>query len=89
MTSYTFSIEQQGPPYSPVSPSNPMHPMSPTPVPPNAMTRNVTIGGTQKKIVSNQFNSPMGMYSDETLVEVAESNQVTYDDGGSIIWHKI
>ena len=44
---------------------------------PNAITRNVTIGGTPKKIVSTQFNSPIGMYSDETLAEVAETNQVS------------
>ena len=42
----------------------------------NAITRNVTIGGTPKKIVSTQFNNPIGMYSDETLAEVAETNQV-------------
>ena len=43
---------------------------------PNAITRNVTIGGTPKRIVSTQFNNPIGMYSDETLAEVAETNQV-------------
>ena len=51
-----------------------MHPYSPTP--PNAVTRNITVGGTPKKIVSTQFNSPIGMYSDEALIEAAEANQV-------------
>ena len=40
-----------------------------------AHTRQVNIGGAQKQVVSNQFNSPMGLYSDETLAEAAITNQ--------------
>ena len=40
-----------------------------------AHSRQVNIGGTQKQVVSNQFNSPLGMYSDDTIAETALTNQ--------------
>ena len=40
-----------------------------------AHVRQVNIGGTQKQVVSNQFNSPLGMYSDDTIAEAAITNQ--------------
>ena len=61
--------------YSPIPPES-NSPFRTSLVSPNAITRNVTVGGTPKKIVSTQFNNPMGMYSDETLAEAAETNQV-------------
>ena len=37
--------------------------------------KTVNIGGTQKQIVSQQFNSPMNMYSEEAIAESALANQ--------------
>ena len=39
------------------------------------MSKTVQIGGSQKQIVSQQFNSPMNMYSDEAIAESAVANQ--------------
>ena len=40
-----------------------------------AMSKTVNIGGSQKQIVSQQFNSPMNMYSDEAIADSAVANQ--------------
>ena len=57
----------------PVSP--PMSPiMSPT-FGQNQLVKTVTIGGTQKQIVSQQFNSPLNIYSDDAIALEAASNQ--------------
>jgi len=39
------------------------------------MSKTIQIGGSQKQIVSQQFNSPMNMYSDEAIAESAVANQ--------------
>ena len=46
-----------------MSPTNNQHQM-----------KTVNIGGTQKQIVSQQFNSPMNMYSEEAIAESALAN---------------
>ena len=71
-------VFQQSYPYSPVPSETIPSSFKSSSNNPNAITRNITIGGTPKKIVSTQFNSPIGMYSDATLTEVAEANQVIY-----------
>lgn len=47
-------------------------PMSPTNN--QQQMKTVNIGGTQKQIVSQQFNSPMNMYSEEAIAESALAN---------------
>ena len=69
-------VFQQSYPYSPVPSETIPSSFKSSSNNPNAITRNITIGGTPKKIVSTQFNSPIGMYSDATLTEVAEANEV-------------
>merc|ERR1719266_2051142 len=41
----------------------------------NQLVKTVTIGGTQKQIVSQQFNSPLNIYSDDAIALEAASNQ--------------
>jgi len=37
--------------------------------------KTVNFGGSQKQIVSSQFNSPINMYSDESIADSAVANQ--------------
>ena len=52
-----------------------MSPMSPTFGQNNQQIKTVNIGGTPKQIVSQQFNSPLNIYSDDAIALEAASNQ--------------
>jgi len=53
--------------------SQPISPISPNSG--NQQVKTINIGGTQKQIVSSQFNSPLNMYSEEAIAESALTNQ--------------
>ena len=53
----------------------PNHPMSPTFGSPSQPSKTFNMGGTQKQIVSHQFNSPLNLYSEEALADSAITNQ--------------
>jgi hypothetical protein len=36
--------------------------------------KTVNVGGTPKQLVNNQFNSPIGLYSDDAIAEAAVAN---------------
>ena len=58
------------------SPRQEMMPNSPTfGQHPHQQMKTVNIGGSQKQIVSSQFNSPLNMYSDEAIAESAMIQQ--------------
>ena len=39
------------------------------------LTETISMGGMQKEVVSNQFNCPLNMYSDEAIAEAAMTNK--------------
>ena len=38
-------------------------------------SKTINMGGVQKEVVSNQFNCPLNMYSDEAIAEAAMTNK--------------
>ena len=38
-------------------------------------SKTISMGGMQKEVVSNQFNCPLNMYSDEAIAEAAMTNK--------------
>jgi len=64
MTNRSKPFNRQEVPSQPISPTSGQQQM-----------KTVNIGGTQKQIVSQQFNSPMNMYSEEAIAESALANQ--------------
>ena len=38
-------------------------------------SKTISMGGVQKEVVSNQFNCPLNMYSDEAIAEAAMTNR--------------
>ena len=39
--------------------------------------RNIEIDGVKKKVVSQQFNSPLNLYSDESIADAVIQNRTT------------
>ena len=37
--------------------------------------KTINVGGTPKQVVTQQFNSPLNMYSDDAIAEAAVANQ--------------
>jgi hypothetical protein len=37
--------------------------------------KTINLGGVQKEVVSTQFNSPLNLYSDESIAEAAMANK--------------